>query len=275
MTEEIEEKHTAPEQGDPERSVEARDAAIDPRDGAVDPRDASPEDGTEQQDRAYLPYTEDPSASLDAPHAAEAPAEERIARLYERMGSVRRILDAILAFCREPHTIDEVAAEVAPLRAAVFSVYETPSLCELLERAGALEEIAAPKAQPKVVEVDGVSYLQPAEQPEEPSRLRTTEAGAERLAHDGSLERFEAVLAEDGRHEHIYRILLDCCANEGGASAKQMSDAVDADPELQEPRMYASYFFDRLSACGLIEWDGAWKITELGRAAIELLDGRA
>lgn len=230
----------------------------------------------EQQDRAYLPYTEDPNAALEeAPDAEATPAPERIAHLYERMGSVRRILDAVLAFCREPRTVDEVVAEVAPLRTAVFSVYETPSLCELLKRAGALEEIAAPKAEPAVVEVDGVSYLQPAEQSQEPPRLRTTEAGAQQLAHDDSLERFEAVLAEDGRYEHIYRILLDCCANEGGASAKQMSDAVDADPELQEPRMYASYFFNRLGECGLIEWDTAWKTTELGRKAIELLDGRA
>lgn len=33
-----------------------------------------------------------------------------------------------------------------------------------------------------------------------------------------------------------------------------MGDAVDSEPVLQEPRMYASYFFNRLKECSLIEW---------------------
>ena len=39
--------------------------------------------------------------------------------------------------------------------------------------------------------------------------------------------------------------------------------------------MYASYFYDRLDAAGLIAWTGPWTVTDLGRAAIAFLDGRA
>ena len=139
-------------------------------------------------------------------------------------------------------------------------------------RAGGLEEQAAPAAEPQVVEIDGVSYLDPAPAAEVPTRFVTTEAGLARLAEAGDLGVFEKILAEEPRYEHVYRILLDVCANEGGATAKQLDDAVIDDPELQEPRMYASYFYDRLDAAGLIEWTGSWTATALGRTAIAQLD---
>ena len=83
------------------------------------------------------------------------------------------------------------------------------------------------------------------------------------------------MLSEDAGYENIYRMLLDCCANEGGATATQLGDAVDGQPEVQEPRLYASYFYDKLAECDLIEWVGkAWVITELGQRAVRYLDGR-
>ncbi len=218
----------------------------------------------------YVPGTVDPSALLESEEGAgEGSAAERLDALYARMRPYRRQLDGVLEHCRQAHAL----AELEQVQGCVpRGVYDTASLVRLLVRAGGLEEQAVPAAEPQVVEIDGVPYLDPAPAAEAPTRFVTTEAGLARLTKAGDLGVFEKILAEEPRYEHVYRILLDVCANEGGATAKQLDDAVIDDPELQEPRMYASYFYDRLDAAGLIEWTGSWTATALGRTAIAQLD---
>ena len=240
--------------------------------------DPAGQDDCAQADRTYLPGNEDPSASLDKPlEKAETPAAERIAALYERMGAYQGVLDSLMAMCREAQPADDVDARAAELLGKAFCVYAPSTFARLLVQAGALEKIVAEKAEPQVVEVNGVQYLdvEAAETPAQPDLLLATPEGLAVLEGRNSLDRFEAVLAEDERYLHIYQVLLDLCANDGGASAAEMGDAVDSDPELQEPRMYASYFFDRLAQCGLLEWKGAWCATDLGRQAIDWLAVRA
>ena len=220
----------------------------------------------------YQPSEQDPGSLLDHPLTdTSASAAERIGRLFDRMASSRHILEGIISFCREPRAFEEVSDEVDRLKRDDFSVYGASSLVEHLQKAGALVQIGGEEEAAKVVEIDGVQYLEPAEPT--PVTIQATEEGLAAVASAHTLGRFEAVLQEDARYGHIYRVLLDCCANEGGATAKQMGDAVDDDPELQDPRMYASYFFNRMSECDLIEWSGSsWKATDLGRLAAEKLD---
>ena len=250
--------------------------------------DAGTTDAMRAVERSYQPATQDPAALLqDAPDAEGKAAGERIASLYERLRGSRRFLDGILEFCREGRTEGEVAGEVARLKGLEFCIYTADVLCSHLVEAGALERIEPAGEDVRVVEVGGVKYLDPAGNvagqqgdgadtaaPEVAVRLKTTEAGLSALARERDLGRFQAVLAEDAGYENIYRMLLDCCANEGGATAKELGDAVDGQPEVQEPRLYASYFYEKLAECDLIVWAGkAWVITELGRRAAEYLDG--
>ena len=243
--------------------------------------------GEGEIERSYQPATQDPAALLhEAPDVEGKAAEERIASLYERLRGSRRFLDGILEFCREARTEEEVGEEVGRLKRLEFCIYTADVLCAHLVEAGALERIEPEGEDVRVVEVDGVQYLEPAcdgagegEAADsgvgEPVRLKTTAAGLSALARERDLGRFQAVLAEDAGYENIYRILLDCCANEGGAAAKELGDAVDGQPEVQEPRLYASYFYEKLAECDLIEWAGkAWVITALGRRAAEWLDGK-
>ena len=246
-------------------------------------------------ERSYQPATQDPSAMLSgAPNGEGKADEERIAALYGRLRGSRRFLDAILAFCREGRSEEEVAEEVARLKKREFCIYGGDVLCAHLVQAGALERIEPAGEGVRVVEVDGVQYLEPTSarpggsgadidgQGAEggagtsgPARLKTTAAGLSALVREHDLGRFRVVLSEDAGYENIYRMLLDCCANEGGATATQLGDAVDGQPEVQEPRLYASYFYDKLAECDLIEWVGkAWVITELGQRAVRYLDGR-
>ncbi len=252
----------------------------------------APQAGAGNIERTYQPATQDPSAMLgDAPDTGDMSAEERTELLYERLHGSRRFLSAILDFCREGRSEGEVAEEVARFKEREFCIYGADVLCAHLVGAGALERIEPARQDVRVVMVDGVQYLEPAGAVDgdgqgaedagegagkEPVRLKTTAAGLAFLARERDLRRFRAVLTEDDGYENIYRILLDCCANEGGASAAQLGDAVDGQPEVQEPRLYASYFYEKLAECDLIEWSGtAWVATELGRRAVAYLDGRA
>ena len=243
--------------------------------------------GEGEIERSYQPATQDPAALLhEAPDVGGKVAEERIVSLYERLRGSRRFLDGILEFCRDARTEEEVGEEVGRLKKLEFCIYTADVLCAHLVDAGALERIEPAGEDVCVVEVDGVQYLEPAgncmgEQEgadaaaAEPIRLKTTDAGLSALARERDLGRFQAVLAEDTGYENIYRMLLDCCANEGGATAKELGDVVDGQPEVQEPRLYASYFYEKLAECDLIVWAGkAWAITELGRRAAEWLDGK-
>ena len=250
----------------------------------------APETGREPIERSYQPATQDPSALLnDAPVTEGASAEERTDALFARLHSSRRFLNGILEFCREERTEDEVAGEVARMRALEFCIYGADVLCAHLVEAGALERIEPKQDDVRVVEIDGVQYLEPASRVEEPAaggeegepgvavvRLKTTQAGLAFLDRDQDMGRFQEILDEDAGLDNIYRMLLDCCANEGGASAKELGDAVDDQPELQEPRLYASYFYEKMAERDLIEWTGkAWGITKFGRRAVRYLDSRA
>ena len=250
----------------------------------------APEASKEPIERSYQPATQDPNALLnDAPVTEGASAEERTDALFARLHSSRRFLNGILEFCREERTEDEVTGEVARMRALEFCIYGADVLCAHLVEAGALERIEPKQDDVRVVEVDGVQYLEPAGRVEEPTaggeegesgaaavRLKTTRVGLAFLDREQDMGRFQEILDEDAGLDNIYRMLLDCCSNKGGASAKELGDAVDDQPELQEPRLYASYFYEKMAERDLIEWTGkAWGITEFGRRAVRYLDSRA
>lgn len=250
----------------------------------------APETGKEPIERSYQPATKDPNALLnDAPVTEGASAEKRTEALFARLHSSRRFLNGILEFCREERTEDEVAGEVARMRALEFCIYGADVLCSHLVEAGALERIEPKQDDVRVVEVDGVQYLEPAGRAEEAAasgeegepraaavRLKTTQAGLAFLDREQDMGRFQEILDEDAGLDNIYRMLLDCCSNEGGASAKELGDAVDDQPELQEPRLYASYFYEKMAERDLIEWTGkVWGITEFGKRAVRYLDSRA
>lgn len=195
---------------------------------------------------------------------------QALAKLMDRMKVRRDVLVGILEYCREPHTVTDVDARVEELQAHNASVYDAASLCEMLEKAGGLEhvqgagETPSEDCQPQVELVDGVEYLRPAKQPS--PTLRTTEVGAGLLDSLNPKAELERLLGEDADYLDIYLRVLDLCADEGGATTPALSAAVDKDPLVQSPRLFAQHFTERLEKAGAVRWDGRWRITELGQA---------
>ena len=206
--------------------------------------------------------TDAPAQQLEAESDNRTPAE-RIDDLFKSMAPRRKVLLGILSFVQEPQTAEAVNAHVDELQQDNFSVYTAANLCNLLERAGAIERITADgqpaddtENEPKTVVVDGVEYLEAAEPVEAFWRIT---------------ERLRALLEEDAAYAVIYTRILALCAAENGAATPVINGKVDNDPLVQKPRLYAPHFVDKLEQCDALEWRKAWFTTETGKQGLEML----
>lgn len=247
------------------------DLALDDSLG-FDPLGAFDDDVEEDADEGGLAYVGEPHADEPAPAVDTRPASERIADLFSSMAPRRRTLLGMIAFCATPQTTDDLDAEVDRLQAENFSVYSPASLANLLERAGALARVTAdgepyPEGDPEpvLVEVDGASYYEAAEPPA--VCWVATDDGTAYVQADKPLDRLTDLLAEDEKYATIYDRILGLVAQDSGASVATINAAVDDDELLQNPRLYAPHFIDKLERCDAVEWrDKSWRITEVGRA---------
>lgn len=208
--------------------------------------------------------------------ADERPAEERIADLLKAMAPRRKVLLSILSYCEETQPVAQVNALVDELQEHNFSVYNAANLCSLLEKAGALARVTADgepaediELEPQVVVVDGVEYLE-ASEPVEVCWV-STDAGRAAVEADKPLERLRDLLEQDAAYRVIYKRILTLCATEGGAKVPAINAAVDKNPLVQKPRLYAPHFIDKLEKCDALTWKNAWITTQVGRAGLEML----
>lgn len=204
------------------------------------------------------------------------PAAERIADLFGSMAPRRKILLGILSFCQTPQPVAAVNTETDRLQENNSSVYTAANLCTLLEKAGALrrvtedgEDFSQAKVEPRVIEIDGVEYLEPGTAPE--AYWVDTAEGREAFEADKPLERLAELFVTDARYLPIYKRILTLCAQEGGQTAKDLGAAVDFDPLVQTPRLYAPRFVDRLEKCDALMWAKPWVTTDIGKDGLALL----
>lgn len=233
------------------------------------------EEFEEAEDYVTAQLGQEPKEEL-APAKPLKPAKERIADLFAAMAPRRKTLLGILAFCEEPMPVEDVNTHINQLQLHNASVYSPAALCDLLKEAGALELVDTEneivenlEAEPVVVEVDGVEYLEPSE----PLELfwHTTAEGIEAVEQDNPLERTRALLDEDVKYATIYKRILELADTDGGVTIKAINNVVDNDPLVKKPRLYAPHFVDKLEKSDAIEWNGAWKTTSTGREALQLL----
>lgn len=199
-----------------------------------------------------------------------APASERIEALFENMLPYKRSFLEFLDFCKEPRGEVDVQVFIDGLRAKRKSVYTGEMICEMLERAGALEKLTETglpyqdvEPQLEEVEEDGVVKLRPVPAP--PAQWRTTFAGLEALEKDDPTGVLREIIAEHERFTSVFREILELCAQEGGVSINDLKAQVNQNPVLEYPRKSAQYFMDYLDRNGAIAWSGsAWVITSVG-----------
>lgn len=217
-----------------------------------------------------------PLAPDASPVLAGPAAVESLSRLLIAMAPRRSVLLGLLACCETPQPLAVLEAEVERLQEFNKSVYGAASLCLTLEEAGGLERVtedgelfAALDAEPAViVDENGESRYEAPEMP--PLFWRTTEAGRAVLAADDPVSDARAMLDAERGYLPIYARVLASCAEEGGRTTPQLGAEVDSDPLVQDPRLFAGHFIERLESVGCLAWRGsAWHTTELGRTMAE------
>lgn len=194
------------------------------------------------------------------------------------MAPRRTVLLGILAFCDHPQSIEAIAAEVDRLQENNRSVYGASSLCIALEDAGGLERVTEEGTlyseidlEPIVIEdEDGTSHY---ETPDAPALFwRITKAGQAVLEADDPATDARAMLSSERHLASIYARVLALCDAPAGCTTPQVGVAVDKDPLVQEPRLFAGHFIERLESVGCLAWQkDAWHTTDLGHAMAEEL----
>ena len=224
------------------------------------------------------------AAQADEAKAAERPNDgAALAKLMEKMAQRREVLMGIMEYCLQAREVAEVDAHVASLQAHNASVYDGAALCAMLKDAGALEQVAqaqtqagdegaapdSPELHQPLVEVeDGVEYLRPAAPAA--TLWKTTEAGQAYLAGYDPQADLARLIDDDAQYMDIYLRVLDLCTDEAGAGTPDLSQAVDSEPLVQSPRLFAQHFTEHLEKAGAVAWNGRrWKVTEAGRTWLE------
>ena len=233
-----------------------------------DPFDPTAEMGFDEEYVEYVPPIEKPE-DYDAPRVeVEVPVEERIAATFAGMPGNEKLLLHVIDFCREGRESAEVHDEIVRFVGAGVCTYAPEVVCANLVNAGALA-IVADEAE-ETDGGDGAAAEEPMAETEAVgappafSYLATDEGLAVVDAQDPEGDRLR-FLEEGERYHPVYRLVLEACGAEGGATKKAIDALVDHHPLCKEPRRYSGFFVKGLEGIDAIAFDGAWKTTEVGR----------
>jgi hypothetical protein len=194
------------------------------------------------QDNIFL----DPVAAQYADPEKTLKRPEEILKRIDAEPAYRLVLQRLLAFCYEPRSIREIHDELTYYPEMRASAHTPKMLLAWMIEIGAI-------AGHKKEDSETALWL-------------TTEAGIEAIAGRDPAERLRRLLEEEPAYEDVYRKILEFCPE--GRSLSDIENLLRAHPALQRPQIYPSYLVDRLEFAGALEWDGNWRATETGKAAL-------
>ena len=207
------------------------------------------------------------------------PAEEKTHDLFTQMRPQRVTLHSIIRLATgTPRTTAELDDPANYQYQRKYSIYTTANFCTMLEAAGALKRVFADgsdyvqtEVEPDIEIIDGEEFYVPSMPPE--IYWLATQAGIDEVAKDNPLERVEKILNRHEELKGIYKRVLNMAAAEDGVTIEVLSEKIDRNPIIAEPRNYfVQYFVENLEATDSIVWsNNKWHITEVGKQALEML----
>lgn len=245
-------------------------------DCAYDPFEEAEEKDSDERAETFG-YLGSPDEAVPAPPASgpAVPARERIERLFADMPPYRGWFLKLIEACKEPRDLQGVGEVVEDLRSRRRCVYTAANFCAMLESAGAFEKVTCDglpysEVEPQLEEVeeDGKTFLRPTPPPE--ALWRSTPEALEVLADNDPLAALLQIVEDQKDYTGVFAEILEMCDGDG-SSIGQIKSQVNSNPALEYPKKTAQFFMDYLDRNGAIEWDGAWKITEVGRDLLERL----
>lgn len=233
---------------------------------------------------------ENPYDTIDYPTMRNMPETVHHDPVYspERQGSARAALQAlivrnpnrrpvllnIIGLCEGGCASSIISERVEEWQRDNWSVYAPMTLCRMLERAGALTLEMPETAEEQENAEEGVSYLE-IKETVDPIWHATADA-LELRAEYMSGAQFRAIVldSDESRYAEVYERVMDALA-EAPRQLTAIEELTDTMDITKSPRRFGQHFVDILEATDCILWgEGAWNLTDLGRAMLAELKAR-
>lgn len=189
---------------------------------------------------------------------------------------LKKPLLCTLSLCEEGEITDRLALECAAQEVWSDDYRQSPEVSiDILIRNGALTE---------QVFVDGAVYDGALEDiqldetiPDDAVAevcINMTEIGQHLLNAYAPETTLQTLLREKPQYHEVFLTALKTCDSECGCSRTDLESALNEMPPLQpnpdtlRREVYPQYFIDALEAAGGIVWQGAWRTTDVGKAAL-------
>ncbi|MEC4273596.1 hypothetical protein VJ923_10535 [Adlercreutzia sp. R25] len=233
---------------------------------------------------------ENPYDTIDYPTMRNMPETVHHDPVYspERQGSVtaalqalivrnpnrRPVLLGIVGLCENGCASSVISEKVEQWQRDNWSVYAPMTLCRMLERAGALVLEMPETAEEQESAEEGVAYLE-IKEAVDPVWRATPEALALREEYlSGKHFRSIVMESDESRYAEVYEAVMEALAEAPRklAAIEELTDQMDI---TKSPRRFGQHFIDVLETTDCVIWgDGAWNLTELGRAMLAELKDR-
>ena len=249
-----------------------------------------------------MPEAYDPPAPFVVPISTK---QKNTSELIASMPYQKEALYAILDFCREMRTSDEVDEMLADILKYRQSVFTPAKMRQLLQNAGGLEYIEAEEEADEdetteeyasseegaagigsEVDADGDTAIAASEAPEaddeiltdeygnlvlpkeKPGWWLTTEEGLKAVAENNPADEFAALLEDNVDRVEVFRAVLAFCA-EKGRSISEIGTLVNGMDYARKDTAEAGFFVSTLEDVRAITWRGAWVTTDLGKTFLD------
>lgn len=194
--------------------------------------------------------------------------------LIEHNPMLKKPLLVVLTICAQCADENRDTVETCALEIWDDAYQQNPAVCvDILVRNGALTEQLLVNGEPYDGTLDNLQADETIpEDAQTETRIALTDSGRsllEAYAPDATLH---ALLGSKPEYRDVFAAVLDACSTDQGATRADLECAINAfpqlqpDPATQRTRVYPQYFIDALETAGGIVWDGAWRITDTGKA---------
>lgn len=200
--------------------------------------------------------------------ARQGGVTEALQALIVRNPNRRPVLLSIIGLCEGGCASSVISERVEEWQRDNWSVYAPMTLCRMLERAGGLVLEMPETADEHESAEEGVSYLE-IHETVDPVWRSTAEALALREEYlSGKSFRAVVLGTDEVRYAEVYEAVMEALADAPRklADIENLTDTMDI---TKSPRRFGQHFIDVLETCDCVIWgDGAWNLTDLGRAML-------
>lgn len=200
--------------------------------------------------------------------ARQGSATEALQALIVRNPNRRPVLLNVIGLCEGGCPSSVISERVDEWQRDNWSVYAPMTLCRMLERAGALTLEMPDVSEEHESAEEGVAYLEIRETVD-PVWRATPEALALRAEYLAG-KSFRAVVlgSDEARYAEVYAAVMEAL-EEAPRKLDAIESLTDAMEITKSPRRFGQHFIDVLETCDCVIWgDGAWNLTDLGRAML-------